>query len=384
MHVVIVTSWYAEPEELKKGYFVEEQVIALLKRGIKVTVVYPHYLPGTITDRFNPRSGEMEEVTVNGHKTLYVNTSFSVPFFRESGWKMLSGKVLKWLKDQLTNDDQVIVHSHSILIGGVLGRMIAKELVATYVHTEHTLDFVVRKDALKQFEKSSITKVLNESDALFFVSEYQKKLVNEVYGVKNRNQHVVYNMVSESFFENVVKAPQNGKFKMLWIGYHKKVKNVALLLEALTFFENKEDIELNIIGITEEELSIAQYRGVENCVRFHGEVSKYVVKEMLTESHVLISTSLLETFGIAVAESMAVGRPVIITPSGGPQEFVNKKSGVICCFDAKDLHLSILKIKEEYGMYDPVELSEYCKKMFSEAEFTTRLIDLYHKTLKDE
>jgi len=42
----------------------------------------------------------------------------------------------------------------------------------------------------------------------------------------------------------------------------------------------------------------------------------------------LVSTSRYETFGVALAEALSCGRPVVWTDSGGPRDFLNERNSV--------------------------------------------------------
>jgi len=56
----------------------------------------------------------------------------------------------------------------------------------------------------------------------------------------------------------------------------------------------------------------------------HGEIPG-----RLAASHVLCQPSLVEPFGLALLEAMAVGRSVVATRIGGPPEFVPAEAGTL-------------------------------------------------------
>jgi glycosyltransferase involved in cell wall biosynthesis len=62
--------------------------------------------------------------------------------------------------------------------------------------------------------------------------------------------------------------------------------------------------------------------GLAECISFRGAVSHEVVVRELCRSHLLLHPSEWESFGIAVAEAMAAGLPVVAARSPGPSDTV--------------------------------------------------------------
>jgi glycosyltransferase involved in cell wall biosynthesis len=60
-----------------------------------------------------------------------------------------------------------------------------------------------------------------------------------------------------------------------------------------------------------------------------GAVPNSQVREQIAAARVLCQPSLVEPFGQAILEAMAMGRPVVATRVGGPPEFVTAESGVL-------------------------------------------------------
>ncbi len=64
-----------------------------------------------------------------------------------------------------------------------------------------------------------------------------------------------------------------------------------------------------------------------NC-EYIGPLPKSEVLKAMQNSDILVSTSKYETFGVALAEALSCGRPVVWTDSGGPRDFLNEKNSV--------------------------------------------------------
>ena len=64
-------------------------------------------------------------------------------------------------------------------------------------------------------------------------------------------------------------------------------------------------------------------------VEFPGLLNREEVRNIIQESHVVVSSSIIETFGVTLIEGMSCGKPVIATRSGGPEEFVTPEVGIL-------------------------------------------------------
>ncbi len=108
-------------------------------------------------------------------------------------------------------------------------------------------------------------------------------------------------------------------------------KNVPLLLEAFERLRRRVPrARLTLIG---EPPAQPLPLGVEAT----GEVAS--VAERLRQASLFVLPSLQEGFGIVVAEALAAGVPVLVTPCGGPEELVRASGGgeVLSSFDPQEL-----------------------------------------------
>ncbi len=89
------------------------------------------------------------------------------------------------------------------------------------------------------------------------------------------------------------------------------------------------DCELHVIGAAHSKWE-KRYLGrmaIPECVIFHGHLIGESLAETWAKCHVTVLPSVcLEVFGLVIPESFSLGRPVIVTDSGGPSELV--RSGV--------------------------------------------------------
>lgn len=143
-------------------------------------------------------------------------------------------------------------------------------------------------------------------------------------GIRPKRMEVIFNGVDLDVVEEPVALPQRPFFAAL--GRVVRNKGFDLLLDAYEAFaatENETDL---VIGGTGSELDALKRRceetGLGGRVHFIGRLRPGQVATVMRTSIALAVPSRVEPFGIVVLEGWRAGVPVIVTSSGGPQEFV--------------------------------------------------------------
>jgi glycosyltransferase involved in cell wall biosynthesis len=108
-------------------------------------------------------------------------------------------------------------------------------------------------------------------------------------------------------------------------GFYLSVKSFALLLE------QHPDSEFWIAGEGPDKKRcqrIAKGLGIQDRIRWCGQVPRDRIYELLTQSDVLLHPSLHESGGLICLEAMAAGRPVICFDLSGPGLMVTAETGI--------------------------------------------------------
>ena len=132
---------------------------------------------------------------------------------------------------------------------------------------------------------------------------------------------------------------------------HDPRKNVGLLLDAFTRVRARiPDVRLRLVGDTPA-------CPVPDGVDVVGRVSDVAVH--LRGATLFVLPSLQEGFGIAAAEALASGVPVVTTPSRGPEELVRASGGgrVLSGWSADELAGTLVEL-----LGDPVTLAEMASR----------------------
>ena len=123
--------------------------------------------------------------------------------------------------------------------------------------------------------------------------------------------------------------------------------------------------------------------GIERSVLFLGSLSREQVRDALWRAHAFVLPSYLETFGVVLLEAMSTGLPVIATKCGGPEFFVDSKSGII--IEPGDEHglAEAMQTVMHSTHYSAECIHRRIVDNFSEKVFAESLISVYDNVLRD-
>ncbi len=153
----------------------------------------------------------------------------------------------------------------------------------------------------------------------YTVSSFYKNRLEEALGIKFHG--IIPNPVPRYNWN----CPFSGK-KVIFAGRLDENKSPHLFILAAKLLP---ELEFHLIG---EDTKTSYSRKILNDlprnVIYHGPLSHKETLKMLCKSDIFVSTSKFETFGYAIAEALALGKPVVWTDSGGPRDFLNEKNSI--------------------------------------------------------
>jgi glycosyltransferase involved in cell wall biosynthesis len=95
-----------------------------------------------------------------------------------------------------------------------------------------------------------------------------------------------------------------------------------------------------------------------------------------------ISPSRKEGFGLAIAESIACGTPVVVTKSGGPEEIVKNNLGIMVeVEDVASLAEGLQSALNDLKRFDTQTLHADIKRSFSNSSKLENLSNIYDDIL---
>ena len=121
---------------------------------------------------------------------------------------------------------------------------------------------------------------------------------------------------------------------------------------------------------------------VPSKVKLLGQLGKEELLSRLKDSDVFILTSSQETFGVAFAEALSTGIPVISTSCGGPEEFINENNGLLVPVNNLGALTDAMSyMMQNYEKYDHDIIKSECIEKFSSNVIAEQIINIYRKIL---
>lgn len=386
MHILLMPSWYKTEKEPFMGTFFEEQARALVKLGHRAGILYPEYSP--LSNYFGEKDTLNEFYDDNGLPTYTVLVQSKIPKLRKLSYRRFSKSVNTVFEKYVAQYGMPdLIHAHSVFFGGIAAYYLAKQHNIPLVITEHLTAFIVGTITNKNDRELS-SEIFTNADASLIVSNNFREDLEKELGINKNTFRVVNNMVADIFFEGFttkITAPDE-EFVFFTNSFLLPRKNHKLIFDALKILlEKKYKIKLKIGGdgpLMNDLRKATDELDISSSVEFMGGLTRANVKQALVASHAFVLASLYETFGVVLIESLACGRPVVVTDSGGPRDFINDSNGIIVQeFNAEKLAAAMEKIMLNYSSYNQAEISKNCFNNFNEKKIAQELEKVYHDVL---
>jgi len=380
LHVLILPSWYPTESAPLNGVFFQEQAKALFEAGVKVGVIYPELrslrqlgLRSMLENHFQITAENEEGVCT------YRLAAWNVPLKRVKGY--YQAYLFKKLFQDYINKHGVpdIIHVHSALWAGLSAMRIKREYKIPYMLTEHSTAYA--RGLLSKYELSITKKIFLNADAMVAVSRPFARLLEEELRVEPIK--VIPNIVDTKFFICTNNIRSKKQYTFLTIAFLTEKKAIDILLRAFEKeFNNNPNVRLVIGGDGDKrrELeTLAMDLGISSQVEFLGPLNRHEVRDAMCKSNAFVLPSYYETFGVVLIEAMSTGMPVIATRSGGPEDIINDKVGVLIKPGSID-HLAQAMRQVISQTYSMQEIRNYVKK-YSKEQVINNIIQEYHKII---
>lgn len=391
MHILFVPAYYPTVEAPITGVFFQDQAIALHRAGHKVGVL--------VTPRINVTINHFRKFGLRQLKatTLDTNLSAEFPVYRMHwGWfprpfpfmvaLLLAHAGEKAFEHYIREHGMPdVIHGHNIFYGGYLASRLSRKYHVPAVITEYSSSYLegliifpgqgtIIRETLKQTKVNMVCGTSLIKPLQSFAPNYDFETLGCV--------------VDTDFFSPAPKSPDT-PFKFLVIAQLKeRRKGFDVLLKAFAqAFHGRTDVILQIRGhgpLRAELDTLIQQLNIEAQVQFLPPMTKEQIRDLIRDSHCLVSSSYIETFGVSVAEAIACGKPVVSTISGGPEDFVTENSGILVSpGDIDALADAMGNIHKNYQQYDPQRVREDVTSRYSAPIYVQKLEAIYGRAIQD-
>jgi glycosyltransferase involved in cell wall biosynthesis len=269
------------------------------------------------------------------------------------------------------------------LPAGLLGTYVSAELGVPMVLQEHSGPFDMHLDT--DAKAAAVRETLSRAAVVLAVSNaLAGKLRNVAPELEQLD--VVPNLVRTDVFRPAAPPPVREALRLISIGGLVPVKNHTALLECVAHIVTRGcNATLTLVGdgpLRSELETRARELGIADRVTFTGHLSRAATARSLAASHIYVCCSHIETFGLAVAEALATGRPVVTTACGGPEEIVGPGLGqIVRSNDPAAIADAVLDVQDRLNMFDPETMHVSMERRFGAAAFQTRLLAAYDRAM---
>jgi len=385
MHVLVIPGAYPGKYSTYAGIFFQQMTEATAEQGIKVGVIAPEIMPFRNTLKFT-------NWLIFG-KTYTTISANGVPIYRKVGMnitplnrrfnefifvKYALTLYKAYIKDHGVPD---IIHAHTSLWAGLAALEIKIKHGTSYIITEHSSAFLKNSHSIRDNHINEM--VFKHASLRIGVSNALIKAIQSKHRYPFRLIPNSVNTANFSLRTRKGTAPE----KLISVGTLLKVKGYDYLLHAFhKCIIIVPNLHLTFVGDGPERENLrklSQELNIQKNVTFLGARSSIEIAELLKEHDIFVSSSLHETFGVAIIEALASGLPVVATNCGGPLDTINEKNGKICKkADAESLFEAILYVYTNYLLYSPESIRQNAEQKYGKASVINQLLIAYNEVVK--
>jgi glycosyltransferase involved in cell wall biosynthesis len=384
LRVLYLPSWYPHPNHPTYSIFLRVQAEALAKWHQLLVVPIPKGTsllssPRSWIDRceFRRSPGGLFELYAKGP-----NYTPRFPDARERTlWRLYCRSFAE--ATRVLGGPPDLIHAQVSVEAGYFAARLARKYDRPFVLTEQTARpelLLTMPDGRKRFLYA-----MHAADCVMALSPMARDLLYKA-GV-NRQIDVVPNMIDTDFFSPGPSLPPP-PIRLIVVGNLIPRKGIHYLIEALAQLRANDGLplQLEVVGKGEcrqqLESAVTSF-GIAKWVHFHGEMSQAQVRDLLRQCHIYVSSSLTESFGVAVIEAMSVGLPVVVTRSGGPESYVTPTHGVVVePSSSKELARGIRDVVKRLKEFDPQKQHQYIADQFSQEVVVREITKRYYLALE--
>jgi glycosyltransferase involved in cell wall biosynthesis len=209
-----------------------------------------------------------------------------------------------------------VVHSH-FYSGALPIALMSRMAGIPFVHTEHSSAFcraqTLRGRTLSGAGARTARFVFGAAAAVLTVSPYLAREMESTLGV--RSDRVIPNPIDVDLFQCHALPSTSDGVRLLHVGRLAEDKGVIGILDAFAKARRADPrLRLTFVGqgpLLQTLRARAEQSGVGPFVEFLGARPRHELPGIFAANHLVVSNAMVETFCVAAAEAMSVGRLVV-------------------------------------------------------------------------
>lgn len=277
-----------------------------------------------------------------------------------------------------------IIHLHTILPLGGFAMGIKRRLKVPFLLQEHSAPFEMHCDTEKNTQ--GVKEVCHAADLILPVGKDLRLRMLRYHPFSDKF-NIIPNWVRTDIFKpDGHKIEFRNKLSILTVcSAQKQKRHDRFLLLIKEMLKSGMDVRASIIGFgksSNQVNELIEQLGLQSYVTLFDKMKKRELLKYYRDADIYICTSDHETFGIAPAEAIACGTPVLTTACGGPEFFVNEDCGEVSSDRTVEaMHNSLLNIILKLNSYDHTKMWESIHNQFGKEKYRKTIQVKYESLL---
>lgn len=358
--VLLLPKWWPDEVRFHRGLFNRKHALAVLPQ-FRVACIYVHE-----SDKRFIANDEDGIFTVR----IGIGEIRGAMKGLRKWWKMRAAYKRGYLLVKAHLGKPHLLHAQVLLSPVLFAWWMSKFLHIPFIISEHWSGYITGEyKRLGSFKKMLTRKLVRKARRVLTPS---RALADAMQSRGLKGHYEVVQNVVERVKLNKPSQRNDDKVRLMNLSdMWDDKKNVSGLIRAVAaVIQDDPRIELTIIGDgRDREILVAlatELNVLDKHVFFRGELPNAEIYEFMKAIDYYVMNSRVETFGIAIVEAIACGKPVIATDCGGPSEFVTDEVGILIQPDNEvALREAILKMANTFRDYNPEQLMNYAAERFN-------------------
>ena len=318
---------------------------------------------------------------------------FGFPTYRHHGWNIPIDALQSqaFLRPALTMVKRYVerhgvpdvFHAHATFWAGLAAHEAARLYNKPYAITVHWNGFI--NYTFSDYKRNMATKILSNAERVISVSDALAASLQAYTKAAAKDPiRIIHNPIDTDHFTLPPQLLNQDKSRKRGDPYHvvsvaglNEIKNLHILIEAFAkAFPDNAELTLGGEGPERGRLeALIKELHLENRVTLLGGLDKHQIRELLWRADLFASTSRTETFGMAIAEALATGLPVVATRSGGPESIIKEGMGLLVEHDVVSIAAGLKKASER--SFEPERIRSSIVERYSSGVIAKTLLELY-------
>lgn len=378
MKVLMVASWYSAKDApvMTAGVFHYEQSMAL-KKYCDVALLYPY---DTTLPCYFSKEEEHGLLTYRSHyKPRSFKGSWVLDVIREIG---ILRRVCKDYKPD-------VIHAHCCLPAGraavIFGRLYGYPVVIT----EHSPIEQMCLDS--RSGKAQMHHTYKHSSANVCVSRDSMERLGQHF--PDCGYQVIYNGIIDpgtvATDGQVYARPNTVNCCIVAAFYSLDIKGYQFLIPAIRQLKDRGiHVTLHICGggdYFDHYKALAKELEVDDRCIFYGQCNREKVYSIVSQMDFNISASIFECSGVSVEEAMLLGKPMLVTRSGGANSLCTEDTAIVVDRGSTEaLTEGILTMMEKLPAFHADTIRNYANENFEIDHVSRHYMTLYRSVAKNK